>query len=94
MPDYPNSYGLEGFTDKDFSVIIKDRYDLWEFFLERKNSSKNITNGFRKEKTKFRLTRINSIKILEVSTEMQKCIFLPLTKKINNLEFSKRKLRL
>ena len=42
-------------------------------------------------KIKFRLTRINSIKTLEVSTEMQKCIFLPLTKKINNLEFSKRK---
>ena len=45
-------------------------------------------------KIKFRLTRINSIKTLEVSTEMQKCIFLLLMKTINNQEFSKRKLRL
>lgn len=54
MPDYPNSYGLEGFTDKDFSVIIKDRYDLWEFFLDGKTAPKNITNGFgRKNKISF-----------------------------------------
>ena len=42
-------------------------------------------------KIKFRLTRINWIKILEVSTEMQKCIFLLLMKTINNQEFSKLK---
>ena len=54
MPDYPNSYGLEGFTDKDFSVIIKDRYDLWEFYLDGKTAPKNITNGFgRKNKISF-----------------------------------------
>lgn len=54
MPDYPNAYGLEGFTDKDFSVIIKDRYDLWEFFLDGKTAPKNITNGFgRKNKISF-----------------------------------------
>ena len=54
MPDYPNFYGLEGFTDKDFSVIIKDRYDLWEFFLDGKTAPKNITNGFgRKNKISF-----------------------------------------
>lgn len=54
MPDYPNAYGLEGFTDKDFSVIIKDRYDLWEFFLDGKTAPRNITNGFgRKNKISF-----------------------------------------
>ena len=54
MPDYPNSYGLEGFTDKDFSVIIKDRYDFWEFYLDGKTAPKNITNGFgRKNKISF-----------------------------------------
>ena len=54
MPDYPNAYGLEGFTDKDFSVIIKDRYDLWEFYLDGKTAPKNITNGFgRKNKISF-----------------------------------------
>lgn len=54
MPDYPNAYGLEGFTDKDFSVIIKDRYDLWEFYLDGKTAPKNVTNGFgRKNKISF-----------------------------------------
>ena len=33
-----------------FSVIIKDEYDFWEFFLERKNSSKKHHQQFRKEK--------------------------------------------
>lgn len=54
MPDYPNAYGLEGFTDKDYSVIIKDRYDLWEFYLDGKTAPRNITNGFgRKNKISF-----------------------------------------
>lgn len=54
MPDYPGAYGLEGFTDKDFSVIIKDRYDLWEFFLDGKTAPKNMTNGYgRKNKISF-----------------------------------------
>ena len=90
MPDYPNAYGLEGFTDKDFSVIIKDRYDLWEFFLTEKQILKTSPMVFGR-KIKFRLTRINSIKTLEVSKKCKMYLFLPLMKTINNQEFSKLK---
>ncbi|WDT67298.1 alpha/beta hydrolase family protein [Cloacibacterium sp. TD35] len=72
MPDYPNSYGLEGFTDLDFSVIIKDRYDLWEFFLDGKSAPKNITNGFgRKNKISFDMYQLDKdIKSYNRKTEM------------------------
>lgn len=54
MPDFPNSYGIASWTDKDESVIIRDRYDLWEFFLNGSKKPRNITNGFgRKNKITF-----------------------------------------
>ena len=72
MPDNPNAYGLEGFTDHDFSVIIKDRYDLWEFFLDGKSAPKNITNGFgRKNKISFDMYQLDKdIKSYNRKTEM------------------------
>ncbi|MBE4947353.1 alpha/beta hydrolase family protein [Chryseobacterium culicis] len=54
MPDFPNSYGIASWTDKDESVIIRDRYDLWEFFLNGAKKPRNITNGYgRKNKITF-----------------------------------------
>ncbi|MGH1519525.1 prolyl oligopeptidase family serine peptidase [Chryseobacterium sp. JK1] len=54
MPDYPTPYGIASWTDNDESVIIKDRYDLWEFFLNGSKKPRNITNGFgRKNKITF-----------------------------------------
>jgi len=54
MPDFPGSYGIASWTDRDESVIIRDRYDLWEFFLNGSKKPRNITNGFgRKNKLTF-----------------------------------------
>lgn len=54
MPDFPSSYGIASWTDNDESVIIRDRYDLWEFFLNDSKKPRNITNGFgRKNKITF-----------------------------------------
>ncbi|MBK1897965.1 alpha/beta hydrolase family protein [Chryseobacterium paridis] len=54
MPDFPNSYGIASWTDNDESVIIKDRFDLWEFFLNSSKKPRNMTNGFgRKNKITF-----------------------------------------
>lgn len=54
MPDFPDPYGIASWTDNDESVIIKDRYDLWEFFLNGSKKARNITNGFgRKNKITF-----------------------------------------
>ena len=46
VPDLPRAYGFAAFTDNDESVLIKDRYDLWEFNLNGKAKPRNITNGF------------------------------------------------
>lgn len=54
MPDFPVAYGIASWTDNDESVIIRDRYDLWEFFLSGSKKPRNITNGFgRKNKITF-----------------------------------------
>ncbi len=46
MPDLPRAYGLAGFTDNDESVLIKDRYDIWEFFLNGKQKPRNLTQSY------------------------------------------------
>ncbi|KPE51951.1 prolyl oligopeptidase family serine peptidase [Chryseobacterium indologenes] len=54
MPDFPTPYGIASWMDNDESVIIRDRYDLWEFFLNGSKKPRNITNGFgRKNKITF-----------------------------------------
>ncbi len=54
MPDFPHAYGIAAWTNQDESVIIRDRYDLWEFFLDGKKAARNITNGYgRKNKITF-----------------------------------------
>lgn len=54
MPDFPNSYGIASWTENDESVIIRDRFDLWEFFLKGSKKPRNITKGFgRKNKITF-----------------------------------------
>ena len=54
MPDRPGAYGLAGWTENDASVIIRDRYDLWEFSPNGKSAPRNLTNGIgRKNKITF-----------------------------------------
>jgi len=54
MPDFPGAYGIASWTENDESVIIRDRYDLWEFFLNGSKKPGNITKGFgRKNKITF-----------------------------------------
>lgn len=54
MPDAPRPYGIAGWTEGDESVIIRDRYDLWEIFPGGKRPPRNITRGYgRKNKITF-----------------------------------------
>ena len=46
VPDLPRAYGITNWTDNDESVLIKDRYDIWEFFLNGKSKPRNVTNGY------------------------------------------------
>ncbi|MXV17961.1 S9 family peptidase [Hufsiella ginkgonis] len=45
VPDDPSPYGIAGYIEGDKSVLINDRYDIWQFDLAT-GAGKNITNGF------------------------------------------------
>ncbi|MCP4150070.1 MAG: S9 family peptidase [bacterium] len=58
--DYPMpapSYGSAGWTEKDRSIIIYDKYDIWEFFTNSKsNKFRCLTEGKgRQNKLSFRI---------------------------------------
>ncbi|NQX38911.1 prolyl oligopeptidase family serine peptidase [Pedobacter steynii] len=46
VPDDPSAYGIAAWTEEDKTVLIYDRYDIWECSPEGKNPPKNMTNGF------------------------------------------------
>jgi len=46
VPDEPSAYGIAAWTEDDKSVLIYDRYDIWEFQPDGKAPAKNVTNGF------------------------------------------------
>lgn len=56
-PNYPNSYGIAGWTENDASVLIYDRYDIWEFNPEN-NAGTRITNG-RENKVSYRYIELD-----------------------------------
>ncbi|MDP3313389.1 S9 family peptidase [Lutibacter sp.] len=58
VPDYPNSYGLAGWTKNDESIILYDRYDIWEFNPKNGNGTR-LTKG-RESKTVFRFVELDS----------------------------------
>ena len=57
-PAYPWPYGFAGWTENDKTIILNDRYDMWEFNPESA-SSKNLTNG-RSDKTMFRYVKLDN----------------------------------
>ena len=49
VPDYPSPYGIAGWTDDDRTILIRDRYDIWEFSPTASSSPVNLTVNGRKE---------------------------------------------
>jgi hypothetical protein len=61
VPDDPSAYGIAAWTEEDKTVLIYDRYDIWEFSPEGKNPPKNMTNGFgRQNRSDLPLPEIRS----------------------------------
>ena len=57
-PDLPPSYGFAGWARDGQSVLLYDRYDLWQVDLDGRRSS-NVTDGLgRAEGLQFRLVRL------------------------------------
>lgn len=57
-PQYPYPYNLAGWTENDGSLLIYDRYDIWEFQPESANG-KRLTNG-REAKVRYRYNRLDN----------------------------------
>ena len=59
-PTLAQEYGVAYFTDNDETVLIKDRYDIWEFDLAGNRRPENMTNGFgRKHNITFDINQLN-----------------------------------
>ncbi len=56
-PDYPWPYGLAGFTENDQTIVLYDRYDLWEFDPKTGKGSR-ITKG-REAKLRYRYQQLD-----------------------------------
>lgn len=60
MPTYASAYGIAYFTHNDETVLIKNRYDIWEFDLAGTKKPNNVTNDFgRKNQITFTINTIN-----------------------------------
>ena len=57
-PNYAYQYGSPGWTENDGSIILYDRYDLWEFEPESSDGQR-LTKG-REEKMVYRYNRLDN----------------------------------
>lgn len=56
-PDHPYNYGYAGFTKNDASLIVYDRYDIWEF-NPKTGEGIRLTKG-RESKTRYRYVKLD-----------------------------------
>ncbi len=58
-PNPPSAYGIAGWTDEDASILVYDRYDIWEIKPDG-SKARTITEGFgRKNNLSFRYLRLD-----------------------------------
>ena len=68
-PNYPSSYGAAGWTKNDKTILVYDRYDIWEINPEN-GDSERLTNG-RELKISYRLIKLDSdIKFIDTSKKL------------------------
>lgn len=58
VPDNPSSYGQLGWTRDDKSILIYDRYDIWQIDPLSTNTKKCLTEG-RKSQNVYRYVRLD-----------------------------------
>lgn len=59
QPNYPRAYGVAGWTSGDNSIIIYDRYDIWQFDPTGNRSPVNLTVNGRKERITYRIITLD-----------------------------------
>jgi dipeptidyl aminopeptidase/acylaminoacyl peptidase len=58
-PDPPSSYGTAGWTRDGQSVLLYDRYDVWQVFADGRAARSLTAGAGRREKIQFRVVDIN-----------------------------------
>ncbi|CAN5189989.1 prolyl oligopeptidase family serine peptidase [soil metagenome] len=80
-PDYPNSYGIAGWTADDKLLIAYDRYDLWAFDPQDLKSPVNLTKTGRQDKIVFRYVKLdNEEKFIDPAKDLLLSAFNETTK--------------
>lgn len=59
VPDYPSAYGLAGWTTDDRSLLIYDRYDIWQFTPDTSLAPQNLTINGRQKSVSYRLLSLD-----------------------------------
>jgi dipeptidyl aminopeptidase/acylaminoacyl peptidase len=57
IPNYPRSYGAVGWSKNDKSLLLYDRFDIWEFNPDNGNSNR-LTKG-REQNTSYRWVKLD-----------------------------------
>lgn len=58
VPNHPWPYGIASWTKDDRSVLVYDRYDIWQIDPSGQEKPVNLTNG-RDEKLRYRYVRLD-----------------------------------
>lgn len=59
VPDYPNAYGLAGWTEHDEALLIYDRYDIWQFNPAAAAQPVCLTVNGRENRISYRLVNLD-----------------------------------
>jgi dipeptidyl aminopeptidase/acylaminoacyl peptidase len=59
VPNYPNAHGSAGWTTGDKSLLIYDRFDIWQFDPTAVLAPVNLTVGGRKANIAYRRIKLN-----------------------------------
>lgn len=59
-PDFPDAYGLAGWTKEDKQLFIYDRYDIWSVSPNATEPPINLTKIGREQKIRFRYIRLDN----------------------------------
>ena len=78
-PDHPYAYGMAGFTKDDASILLYDRYDIWEF-NPKTGAGNRLTKG-RETNTRYRYVKLdNEERFLDPNSEWIFTLFNETTK--------------
>lgn len=91
-PNYPRSYGHAGWTKNDKTILIYDRYDVWEFNPDN-GTSKRLTKG-REINTTYRTVKLDPDKrYIDTSEEILMKTFNEVSKNSGYFEYRYKKNR-